>query len=58
MNKFIGIGFELVGLVVVGIVLGSQYNATYQSDLGILVGIVVGFGLWLGHVIYLASKFS
>lgn len=60
MNKylvFVGIGFELLGIVGVGLWVSSELEKRYQSQGLITVGILlVCLISWLIHLIFLMKK--
>ncbi|MBK7961412.1 MAG: hypothetical protein IPK04_09570 [Bdellovibrionales bacterium] len=60
MNKylvFVGIGFELLGIVGVGLWISSELESRYQSKGLITVGILlVCLISWLIHLVLLMKK--
>lgn len=60
MNKYIvfmGIGFELLGLVGVGVYISSVLEAKYQSNGVITAGVLIlCLVLWMIHLIILMKK--
>lgn len=56
---FVGIGFELVGLILAGLMLGQHLDKTYDlnglSTAGISLIVLAG---WLVHLVYLIKQFQ
>ncbi|NUM59563.1 MAG: AtpZ/AtpI family protein [Bdellovibrionaceae bacterium] len=60
MNKyvlFIGIGFELIGLIVVSLLVSNYFEEKYQTK-GTLTSVVILIALigWFIHIYFLLSK--
>ena len=57
---FIGIGFELVGLVIGSIIISSllEEHFGWPGDILILVFLMTSMGSWLAHVLFLVKKFD
>ena len=53
----IGLGFELVGLTLAGLYVGSLADQNYNwGGLGVVSGAVVALIAWLGHLIAVVRK--
>lgn len=55
---FLGSGFELVGMVLAGLFIGSKLDEHFNKS-GVFVGItiMVFMAVWLFHFIYLLNRF-
>ncbi len=54
---FMGLGFELVILIVIFMAIGEAFDKKMQFDnIGRLVGIISGFALWMVHLFVLLKK--
>ena len=50
-SAFMALGFELIGLVVVLMFLGSYLDKTYGwNGWGVISGITIAFGGWVTHL--------
>ena len=60
MNKyivFVGMGFELVGVILAGAYLGHYCDETYGwKGLGVVGFSVLGLAGWIAHIVLLAKK--
>ena len=54
---FIGIGFELVGLVLAALILGEKLDKYYGKDgVFVIIFLICGFISWTFHFIFLLKK--
>ena len=53
-SLFIGLGFEITGMVLAGFFLGQSIGQFLgHQDLGAAIGCFAGFIIWLLHVLFL-----
>ena len=63
MNKgvgvYLGIAFELTGLIIVFLFIGKYFDEKFTlGGIGITVGILLAFALWITHLLILVKKWE
>ena len=55
--KYLGLGFEVTGMVIAGLFLGKVIGESFgYENLGSAVGTLVGFAAWLLHLLFLTRS--
>ncbi len=55
--KYLGLGFEVTGIVVAGLFLGKVIGESLGNEnLGAAIGTLAGFTVWLLHILFLIKS--
>jgi hypothetical protein len=55
--KFVGIGFELVGIVLASLYIGGMLDRTFSwNGMGVAGTILIGTAGWIAHMIFLLRE--
>lgn len=59
LRAYLGIAFELTGLIIVFLYVGKYFDEKYElNGIAIAIGVLLAFAIWIFHLITLVKKWE